>query len=414
MRPVWIACLCLASLGLCALRGDARPAPNEVVLRGPVSVRAGDDAAFVVLAPSGLWEARTLVLYPMLTPRDTGAEEPWVVGLTIDPSLRQRVSVISPTERSFILAPPLTEHEPTVLAYLVVHVPASASEGSTPVVSLRYAVLSLPSADGLDQLVEWAQGTGWPDVSLPGLLSYGEASASTEISQLPAGFDLDCAAWTADYLVRPGAVVSVPVRLGKYVRRTATYAFVRLTAAPVLPNGEPLTVASVAKPLLPTAVVSVIADAPTDPTPGAVSVTVELVSESSLWPADPAVTAALQLPPISAEGSYQLRVSACFATRDGSVIESCTRNGTIVIDPYRRLVSRDSIQYGDVDGDGEITVADSAAVVRRVLGLSQFGPDELIAADVWPFLPTAVGDRRVSLEDVREILRRALGIWSGG
>jgi len=367
---------------------------------------------FVLTAPDGLSDARTLIVYPQQPPSSDGVPTaPWTVGLTFSPPLRQRISIVGPSERFLILAPPLTDPAPLVIAYLVLHIPASAEEGSIARASVRYAVLASPSPDGLEPLIEWAQGGPWPDVMLPQVLSRGEASAVSAVSHARA--DVRGPAYTAsigDYLVKPGAILHVPVRLGQGIRRAATYAFVRVTAVPTVPSSEPLRVVDVAKPLLPASASSVTTDAPTDPIRGAVSATIELASAMMLWPADPLATVALQAPSQPSDAAYHLRLSACFAAEDGTIIDPETRDGAVFLDARGRLTATTYIQYGDVDADGEITTADSAAAVRHVLGLSALSPDQVLAADVWPSAPSSVGDGRLSLEDVREILRRALGI----
>lgn len=408
-----IGAFLLSLAGLLTVCASASPAPNDLALHGPARVRPGDDAVFVVSAPYGLSDARTLIVYPQPPALDGASTAPWTVAFTLNPSLRQRVSVISPSERSLILAPPLTEPAPVVIAYFVVHIPASAEEGSTAHASVRWAVLASPSAEGLESLVEWAQGADFPDTPPPHLLSRGEAVASAVVSGAPVGLrDRARTAYIGDYLVKPGAVFHVPIRLGHGIRRAAVYAFVRLTAVPAAPKAEPLRVVDVTKPLLPASVLSVTADAPADPNSGAVSATIEVVSPSTLWPADPFAVVALQMPAPLSQAAYSLRLSASFTAEDGAIVESQTRDGTVFPDAVGRLSERDYVLYADIDGDDEITTGDSAAAVQYVLGLSTPTPDELLAADVWPSLPDAVGDGRVSLEDVREILHRALGMYS--
>lgn len=402
--------LSLASaLTVCAA---VSPAPNDLALHGPAHVRPGDDAVFVVTAPYGLSDARMLIVYPQPPALDGASATPWTVGITLDPSLRQRVSVISPSERSLILAPPLTEPAPVVIAYLVVHIPASAEEGSTAHAPVRWAVLAFPSVEGLEPLLEWAQGADFSDAPPPQLLSRGEAVASAVVSSAPAGLrDPAHTAYIGDYLVKPGAVFRVPIHLGHRIRRAAVYAFVRLTAVPAGPKAETLRVVDVIKPLLPASVLSVTSDAPAEPNSGAVSVAIEVISPATLWPADPFAVVALQMPVPLSQAAYSLRLSACFTAEDGAVIGCHTRDGTAFLDAAGRLSERDYVLYADVDGDGEITAEDSFAAARHVLGLSPLGSDQLLAADVWPSLPDAVGDGRVSLEDVREILHRALGMY---
>ena len=62
------------------------------------------------------------------------------------------------------------------------------------------------------------------------------------------------------------------------------------------------------------------------------------------------------------------------------------------------------LRAGDVDGDGQVTVADARLALELLVGSATASPSVVRSADVWP----AGGDGRVTLADVREILRTAL------
>ena len=68
---------------------------------------------------------------------------------------------------------------------------------------------------------------------------------------------------------------------------------------------------------------------------------------------------------------------------------------------------------GDVDGDGQITVHDAAAVLRAIVDQTTLTPDQMRVADVSPLpaIPMAAfGDGQLQVDDASVILKVALGL----
>lgn len=69
--------------------------------------------------------------------------------------------------------------------------------------------------------------------------------------------------------------------------------------------------------------------------------------------------------------------------------------------------------YGDIDGDGDVTVGDVVRVLRAIVGLAELTPAQFIAADVAP-TPGAgsrpVGDDHLDISDALSILRHVAGL----
>ena len=77
-----------------------------------------------------------------------------------------------------------------------------------------------------------------------------------------------------------------------------------------------------------------------------------------------------------------------------------------------RLIKLEPLKYGDVDFDGNVTVADAVAVLRWAVAPAPLNEAEVIAGDVAPLSPTGgrPGDGVLNVGDAILILRRALGL----
>lgn len=74
------------------------------------------------------------------------------------------------------------------------------------------------------------------------------------------------------------------------------------------------------------------------------------------------------------------------------------------------------VAYGDVNGDGAVTVADVVMVLRFVVGQAVPTPQQFVAADVAPAPSTPggkVGDGKITVADALRILRHAIGLDNG-
>ena len=66
-------------------------------------------------------------------------------------------------------------------------------------------------------------------------------------------------------------------------------------------------------------------------------------------------------------------------------------------------VGGEEILYGDIDGDGEVTVTDALAALRAAVGLAEIGDEAFALADV-------DGDGEITVSDALRILRTAAGL----
>ncbi len=69
--------------------------------------------------------------------------------------------------------------------------------------------------------------------------------------------------------------------------------------------------------------------------------------------------------------------------------------------------------YGDLTGDGQVSVTDAVTILRAIVGLTSLSPERRAAADVAP-VPGAgrrpLGDGRVDVSDLVSVLRRSVGL----
>jgi|GEM_PF-2501466 hypothetical protein len=388
-------------------------APNSVAATGPAHVQPGDDAVLVVLAPDGLADARSFRLFPNL-PSGPGLPDPplWLVTASASPQARAMLSTYIDGNSTSQLGAPVTVDGPFVLAYVVVHVSASVQPGTPLVVTMHYALLD-SRADDQGSSLDWGRAGQWP---LPdgtaGVLSSGDLTVAMEAGPDPGPPPgLDSTVSVASFRASPDALIPVPVMLGSYIRQHASYGFVRITTVPTRDGLLSLPVTGLSRPMLSGSIASMITDAVTDPLPGIASATLELAAATTFWPLDTITTAALQPPPSSPGATYRIHLSAGFVAQDGSLLRCEVKDGTVTIGPSGGPTQEPPLVYGDLNGDGRVTMADCDLALRFLLGLQMITPQQAKAADVWPATPDGRGDGRISLEDIREMLLRAVGVW---
>ncbi len=68
--------------------------------------------------------------------------------------------------------------------------------------------------------------------------------------------------------------------------------------------------------------------------------------------------------------------------------------------------------YGDLNGDGIVSLSDAVLALRAVVGLERLSPGQKNVADVAPRgdIPRFVGDGKLDLRDVVRIIRRSIGL----
>ena len=76
------------------------------------------------------------------------------------------------------------------------------------------------------------------------------------------------------------------------------------------------------------------------------------------------------------------------------------------------LTKLEPLVYGDVTGDGQISLADAQSLLRIVIGVTAPNEAQRIAGDIYPAAVTdgPTGDGQIDLRDVVALLRRAVGI----
>jgi len=94
---------------------------------------------------------------------------------------------------------------------------------------------------------------------------------------------------------------------------------------------------------------------------------------------------------------------------DNATIKAATTVGEELVDfveadnhTYKHVVIKESVLYGDVDGNGKVEAADALEVLKSVVGKVTLTEDQSKAADV-------DGSGKVDAADALDILKKVVG-----
>ncbi|MGQ9523255.1 MAG: hypothetical protein ACUVTZ_00305 [Armatimonadota bacterium] len=393
---VWL--LLWAALRACALQ-------NVLSLDGPAVLRHGSDAVFVLRAPEGLRGAAQLELaprIPLLRDRESmpGTDEP-VCATAIEPSpfARQLLSGAKPRQG-------ITTSRSVALAFCAVHVSADAFPGTWASIGLDYRLLD-PEGHAVGAGTAVREVQIWAD--LPRRTDLADAESVV----------------VGDYEVGPAQEFDVRIIAGEGLAR-AGFAYVRLACEVPDPPEPPLSLVAAwgpdpardwGRPPVDFTLVQRVFWGPRDPFEGSESVRTTLSASAPFGIAAPGAVLNVRFhtPLVADIALYRLRLDAALFDMDGNPIPVRVVNGTVRVDPQLPQGSATRFVYGDLDGNGRVTVADAVKALRGLSGVARLSADQFRAADIYPFPGIGgrtAGDGMLTLSDVLAVLHRALGIES--
>jgi len=377
--------------------------PNALSLEGPSILRHGSDAVFVLKAPDGLRNVAQLELaprIPFLRDRESVPSTDLPVSATaVEPSPFARQLLANPKPGQSV-----TTSRPVALAFCAVHASADAFPGTWASVGLDYRLLD------------------------PEGHAVGAGTASREVqiwADLPRRTDLaDAESVVAgDYEVGPAQEFDVRVTVGEGLAK-AGFAYVRLAYEVPDPPEPPLSLIAAwgpdpardwQRPPTDFALAQRVFWGPHDPFEAAESVRTTLSASAPFGLAAPgAVLNVRFISPLVADlALYRLHIDAALFDMDGNPMPVRVADGTVRVDPQLPKGSVTRFVYGDLDGDGRVTVADAVKALRALSGAVRLSADQMRAADIYPFPGIGgrtAGDGIFTLSDVLAVLHRALGM----